>query len=185
MRLRPCCSISLILLLCGPLVFAQKVRQDYDRSIDFGKFKTFVWMEGSGALTRQELDERIRIEVAAELASRGITQAEEGAVPDLQLIYVTYTRPEDDSNEYDDEDSGAPAPYGHWRTSGDTLPSNWLRTRGSFVLDMIDPQTRKMVWRGSAEKVIKDQPPRDLNKEVKKWVGKMFKKFPRKKEKKR
>jgi hypothetical protein len=62
--------IAGMFLLAGT-AFAQQVKTDYDRSADFGKYKTFSWEPGE---TQDALDvDRIKSAVNAALTAKGWT----------------------------------------------------------------------------------------------------------------
>src|SRR5690349_4686524 len=64
--------------------FAQTVKVDYDRDVDFSKFKTYAWQEGrSGA--NPVVDKRIVQAIDAQLSARGWTRVE--ASPNALVTY--------------------------------------------------------------------------------------------------
>jgi hypothetical protein len=50
-------------------------------------------------------------------------------------------------------------------------------TEGTMVVDLFDTQTKKIVWRGTAEKEISSKPQKVTN-EIEKAIEKLFKHFP-------
>ena len=48
---------------------------------------------------------------------------------------------------------------------------------GTLVVDLFDPKTKKLMWRGSASDTLSDKSDKNI-KNLNKGVGKMFKHFP-------
>ena len=74
---------------------------------------------------------------------------------DLMVSYLTFAQTSMSSQEADAQDVNR-LPYGHWRPFGNTLPDSRLRTEGTLILDLVDPKTRKLVWRGQVKDVRKN-----------------------------
>ena len=71
----------LIVFLAAGLVIAQKFRYDYDRSLDFQKFRTFAWMPDIKPpmppnLEPQVADGWIRDAVEKELTAKSMTKSD-------------------------------------------------------------------------------------------------------------
>jgi hypothetical protein len=75
-----------MLLLAGKLS-AQQVKTDYDRSANFGQYKTFSWAQ---VKTKDALDvDRIKAAVNAALAAKGWTQVDSGG--DVSIVAMEIT----------------------------------------------------------------------------------------------
>src|SRR5262249_3592941 len=71
MRLPRIIPVFVCILFATSLAFAHKVRVDYDHSVNFAKYKTFMWTEKP--LTENPLmDDRIVNAVNAQLSARGL-----------------------------------------------------------------------------------------------------------------
>ncbi len=175
----------LIVCLAAGLVAAQKFRYDYDRSLDFQKFRTFAWMPDIKPpmppnLEPEVVDGWIRDAVEKELTAKGMTKSDPEEA-DLMVSYLTFAQTSMSSQEADAQDVNR-LPYGHWRPFGNTLPDSRLRTEGTLIVDLVDPKTRKLVWRGQVKDVLKKpDDPGKLRKKIDKLTPKLFKKFPPKK----
>src|SRR5712692_4792201 len=76
--------LVLFLLLAAGQSVAQKVSVDFDQAIDFSKYKTYAFTEGTPTpvtLTNQ----RIERAIAAQLAAKGLTRVESNA--DLTVVF--------------------------------------------------------------------------------------------------
>ena len=148
----------LIVFLAAGLVIAQKFRYDYDRSLDFQKFRTFAWMPDikppmPANVEPQVADGWIRDAVEKALTSKGMTKSDPEEA-DLMVSYLTFAQTNMSSQQADAQDVNR-LPYGHWRPFGNTLPDSRLRTEGTLIVDLVDPKTQKLVWRGQVKDVLK------------------------------
>ena len=174
--------ISISLLAVG-LAVAQKVRTDYDRSLDFQQFKTYAWMEDiklpmPALLDARELDGWVRSAVEEQLESRGLQIVDAGQA-DLLATYFTYVRSNLENQEADVQ-SRARLPYGHWRPFAETAPDSRLHTEGVLIVDLVNAQNKTLVWRGEISDALKDPGNAEkIRKKIEKAAPKLFKKFPR------
>ena len=70
--------IVVLLLLTAGQSFAQKVNVDFDKDVDFSKYKTYAFTEGTPTpvtLTNQRIEKAIE----AQLAAKGLTRVESNA----------------------------------------------------------------------------------------------------------
>jgi hypothetical protein len=77
-----------ILLLCTTVSFAQHVTTDYDRSVDFSRYKTYTW-EHVHAQNPLWVD-RIKAAVNSALAAKGWTEVESGG--SVSIVGMEMTR---------------------------------------------------------------------------------------------
>lgn len=177
-------AILIVFLAIGTAA-AQKFSYDYDRSLDFQKFRTFSWMPNITPpmpmnVQPEVVDRWIRQAVEEQLTAKGMTQSDP-AQADLMISYLTFAQATMSSQEADAQDINR-LPYGHWRPFAATLPDSRLRTEGTLIVDLVDPKTQKLVWRGQVKDAMKDPGnPDKLRKKIEKLAPKLFKKFPPKK----
>jgi hypothetical protein len=132
----------MLALLLVPSVRAQDISTEFDETVDFSKFKTFAIREGqmnsrAPALNSELTKKRIETEIEKALTAKGLSKAT--GPSDLNVFYQF----------------GAAR-----RMQTETYPAGWrgLRTRvarvpyseGTLVIDLRDPTTRSLVWRGIA-----------------------------------
>jgi hypothetical protein len=163
--------VTLTAVLVLPVAFAQKITTEFDEAVDFGKFKTFLVRDGRlnsrhPALNSELTKKRIATAIESALTDRGLTKAT--GQPDLNVVYT----------------------FGAIRQiATETYPAGWrgLSTRvvkepyaeGTLVIDLRDPTTRSLVWRGIA--VEGEEDPEELAERLDKMVEKALKKYPPKK----
>ncbi len=137
-------AISGIALIVGFVgCSSSHVASDYDREVDFASLKTFGWMsrtEESAALVRNTLlEKRIRNAVDQVLTSEGYQQETIGN-PDFLIAYHTGVADKIDITSYG---------YGYWpRYYGHGSFDLLQYKEGTVVLDIIEPESNQLVWRG-------------------------------------
>jgi hypothetical protein len=129
-------------LLATPYLFAQKVTVEFDQAAVFSKYKTFAIRDGqlnskNPALNSELVKKRIEAGIEAGLTAKGLRKV--SGPSDLNVRYRFGTAR---------------------RTEVETYPAGWrgLGTRvvrvpyaeGTLVIDLRDPGTRSLVWRGIA-----------------------------------
>ena len=169
--------LSLVSLLSGCNI---KVNSSYEKNQDFSEYKTFCWLKGceftfTGPQYLEDslLRENIKNAIIAEMNKKGFTQDENN--PDLLIDFhisvenessIIYHRGDDDIYEF------KPFP--------DQEVVNYLK--GTIVIDMVDKEQGKMVWRSEAIGYM-DLHPDLSEKNVRKGIAYTLKNFPPKKEK--
>jgi hypothetical protein len=124
---------------CAPVT----TRWDYDPEADFSQYKTFNWMpdEDRGERAGQEWDHPFvdkRIQQALIVALQGKGFEKTATQPDLLVAYRFTSKQKTAVHVYD-------PPYPYWGPQ----PTEVQRLReGTLVIDLVDPQTRRLVWRG-------------------------------------
>ena len=166
MRLgRAVAALALLLPLLPEIQAGVKV--EYDETADFSKYETYMWKKGFPA-ARPEIQEWIVTAVRRELRARGLRQITEGE-PDL---YVA---------------TGAFAKYEGGISGGVMYSQTWdVRimvadvhdtTQGTLVVDLVDVEAGKQVWRAIAREAIKGDTGK-LEKKINKVVRRIFKRYP-------
>ena len=177
-----CAAVALAAVVaCAPL----RVRVDYDREVDFSRYRTFDWLEpppGAGAETSESanpfarnslLDKRVRTAVERELAARGFvkTDGEAGQAVSFRVHYHVIIR--ERLAAY-----STPDPAHHWGYHG-YHGSGFELTQfqeGTLVVDVIDPQRNQLTWRGWA--VGRNRDGHYTEQEVKTAVRRVLERFP-------
>ena len=151
--------------------FAQKVTTEFDESVDFGKFKTFAIREGqmrspNPALNSELTKKRLEAELERALTARGLTKATGRS--DLNVFYTFGSLRRVETESY---------PAG-WRGLG-TRVAKVPYAEGTLVIDLRDPTTRSLVWRGVATE--DERNPSKLADKLDDMVKKAVGKYPPKK----
>jgi hypothetical protein len=142
---------------------AQTIRVRWDRKVDFSKYQTFAWMEGTAAVD-PEVNQIIAETIENELSVRGIFPEE--ADPDL---FVVYHASRDETFEVkggyrrDWEDSGAVTVDSH--------------VAGTLVVDLVDAEENRVVWRAIATATVTGN-LKKVRARVPSIVQRMFADFP-------
>jgi hypothetical protein len=135
-------KVLILILLTAISTFAQKVTVEFDAAADFSKYKTFAILDGqlnskNPALNSELVKKRIDADIERDLTARGLKMVSGRA--DLNVRYRLGSAAKKEVERY---------PAG-WRGLG-TRVVRVSYTEGSLVIDLRDPSTRSLVWRGIA-----------------------------------
>lgn len=152
----------------------QKVKTDYDRSANFGLYKTYSWEKIQ--TTDPLWNDRIQSGVDAELSSKGWAKTAYGG--DVSVIAIEMTQQQQTLNTFYDNFGGG---WGWRRWGGGGFGTSTTTTDvykvGSLVVDVFDAKTKKLMWRGSANDTLSDKADTNIKK-LHKALQKMFQHFP-------
>jgi hypothetical protein len=164
----------LLLAACAitPHAAAQKVTFEFDQNVDFSKFRTFAIRDGrlnSGnpALNSDLVKKQIEADIQRDLVARGLVLVTGRS--DLNVRYTFGAAPRMEREAY-------PAGWRGWGTQIVRVPY----TEGTLVIDLRDPTTRSLVWRGIATEEKDDASK--IQKKVDDMVRKATDKYPPKKQ---
>src|SRR6202790_3566268 len=140
--------ILVLAILSGALAWAQKITVEFDRAADFSKYKTFAIRDGqlnsrNPALNSELVKKRIEADIARDLTARGLEMTTGRS--DLNVRYHFGSVRKAEIERY---------PAG-WRGFG-TRVVRVPYTEGTLVIDLRDPSTRSLVWRGIASEEKSD-----------------------------
>lgn len=157
-------------VLLATFAFAEDVKTDYDRNVDFNQFKTYSWekVETSDPLWVSRIEDAVN----AALAAKGWTPVQTGG--DVAVVAMEMTRDHRTVNTYYDGFGGGwrwGGGFGEATTSVDTYKV------GTLVVDLFDSNTKKLIWRGSASDTLSNKSDKNI-KDLDKGVEKMFDHFP-------
>jgi Domain of unknown function (DUF4136) len=140
--------ILALTVLGTALAWAQKITVEFDQAADFSKYKTFAIRDGqlnsrNPALNSELVKKRIESDIARDLTARGLEITTGRS--DLNVRYHFGSVRKAEIERY---------PAG-WRGFG-TRVVRVPYTEGSLVIDLRDPSTRSLVWRGIASEEKSD-----------------------------
>lgn len=171
-------SLMLLCLLTGG-ARAQKIKVEYNKDLDFSKFKTFAWGHHD-AVSRPTLALAIAGAIEEELTKRGLHKVESN--PDLFI--QMYGAVDSDMNvSYSDPlymGMGGIPPFGTAFVMWGYMPGGTTAVtvhKGQLVVNVIDANQKKLVWRGMATEKLSDKKEK-LIKQVNTAVEKMFQQYP-------
>lgn len=129
-------------LLGAAAGFGQKVTIEFDQAADFTRYKTFAIRDGqlnskNPALNSELVKKQIENDIVRDLSARGLEVTTGRA--DLNVRYRFGSARKSELESY---------PAG-WRGLG-TRVVRVPYTEGTLVIDLRDPSTRSLVWRGIA-----------------------------------
>jgi hypothetical protein len=138
----------LLSLLAASAAYAQKVTVEFDQAADFSHYKTFAIRDGqlnskNAALNSELVKKQIDADIERALTARGLTMV--SGKSDLNVRYRFGSAHKAEIERY---------PAG-WRGLG-TRVVRVPYTEGTLVIDLRDPSTRSLVWRGIASEEKSD-----------------------------
>ena len=169
-----CVFLSLVVAVS---VSAQKIKVEYDKSLDFSKFKTFAWGERD-ASARPLLVIAIAAAIEQELTNRGLQRTD--GDPDLYVQMYGGTNAEMGVSYPVFLYSGGFPPFDTSFLAWTAVPgtSNTVVVhQGQLVVDLIDGSRKKLAWRGIARDNLSDNRSKALD-QVNTAVEKLFRKYP-------
>lgn len=141
---------------------APTLRVRWDRDTDFSKYQTFAWKDGTAAVD-PTIDALIVQTVGDELAIRGIFPDEDE--PDLHVLYHASVR------ESFEVGGGYRT---DWESEGAVTVNSYRA--GTLVIDFVDAEKNRIVWRATATAVIQGNPKKNAPL-VRQVIQKMFADF--------
>ncbi len=141
-------SFALAFLL-SPSGFAQKIEIESDSGVDFNRFHTFAIRDArlnsrNPSLNNDIIRHRLEADIRAGLEAKGLTYVESGK-SDLNVTFTLGAVGKVETEAY-------PAGWRGWGTRVVRVPY----TEGTLVIDLRDPSTRMLVWRGIAREEKSD-----------------------------
>ena len=135
-------KVPVLILLAATGAWAQKITVEFDQAADFARYKTFAIRDGqlnsrNPALNSELVKKRIEADIVRDLSARGLEMTTGRA--DLNVRYRFGSARKAEIERY---------PAG-WRGFG-TRVVRVPYTEGTLVIDLRDPSTRSLVWRGIA-----------------------------------
>ena len=178
------CLTSLLLLLAA--CQNTSVNRDYDSSRDFGAYRSWSWQEPAlqyrpdDPRLRSDLTEqRVRDALSEQLEQRGLRAAALGTGADLkvQAWLIVDERQEQISTHY----GGAWGGWNdYWAAPGYTETRRVDYQVATLQLDLFDAKDGKLVWRGSAKQIVREQPqsPEERTALIRTTVAKLLAQYP-------
>jgi hypothetical protein len=179
--------LALAIAACGGL----KVRAEHDRSADFTGLRTYAWMPdsqetpGDPRVDNRDVDERIRAAVDRQLAARGYEHGPAESA-DFWVTYHAALAGDLETQTVNRSYDAAPGwSYGTGRggrygwspgASGAYVPQY---RKGSLIIDFVAPQTKTLIWRGSAEAKLEiSTTPEEQERRLQDAVRRIIEQFP-------
>lgn len=171
-------------------VLAQKVDVDYAHQEDFSKVATYKWGKNKGQLPDTLEDDHIKNKIDRTLQSKGLRRVASGPA-DLVVTYQATMMTQQEVDTYqDDPDIGLGLGWGMgwgwgWGDDAGYSSSQVVNIhRGDLLVDMANPATKKIVFRGYSTGAFHADPVKE-DKLLSRALDKIFKNFPPKEKTKR
>jgi hypothetical protein len=176
-RILPLLGIALMTLLLGACASGPpRPDVDYKPDYDFSQVRSVAFyaesgtVEGDNPLQLSDMQkERIDTGIRTALQNRGLTLVDDPAQADLLVSWHLLTQFKTDVRSYDRPDFigfyhgyNRYSLYHCWSCIGprhDIVASNY--TEGTFIVDMIDPELKRSVWRGVTHSRLSNEQVRD------------------------
>jgi len=164
-------GLVFVLALAATPAMAQKVTIDYAHDYDFEAIKTFQYVptDDSDVKGNDLMDQRIEDMIKKELREGGGTEVQSN--PD---IYVTYHFTSKENTSYNTTSMGYGGyggygggwggwgGYGGMGGMGSSTTYATTYTEGTLIVDLYDPETKKLVWRGTGTVTVKAKPEKQI-----------------------
>jgi hypothetical protein len=141
-------KVLVLILLAAAGAWAQKITVEFDQAADFSRYKTFAIRDGqlnsrNPALNSELVKKRIEADIVRDLTARGLEITT--GPSDLNVRYHFGSVRKAEIERY-------PAGWYGMGTRVVRVPY----TEGTLVIDLRDPSTRSLVWRGIASEEKSD-----------------------------
>lgn len=157
--------LALALLAAG--CSSMRVSSDWDRTVDFNRYKTYAWAPTKKTESYKGqydlLDKRIRTIIDEEMEYKGFARGDRGSA-DLMVVYRLHTQQR--MQVYRDY-------YYGWGPSGVRA---YQHTEGSLQIMLVDRKKDQVVWEGVGTDVVRRGGDPDA--EVQRAVIKIMDSFP-------
>jgi len=164
-------GLVFVLALAATPAMAQKVTIDYAHDYDFEAIKTFQYVatDDSDVQGNDLMDQRVEDMIKKELREGGGTEVQSN--PD---IYVTYHFTSKENTSYNTTSMGYGGyggygggwggwgGYGGMGGMGSSTTYATTYTEGTLIVDLYDPETKKLVWRGTGTVTVKAKPEKQI-----------------------
>ena len=163
-----------------------KVLSDFDKSADFGKYRTFGFVSQVGADStefRSLAVQTMQSAATRQMELRGYTRSD---TPDLVINFTGKIE-----EKADVESVPAPyygpgwgyggfygAPYGGWGYGGGTQVTTRRYNVGTLVMDIVDREKRQAVFQASISDVITKEMTQNREAAINGAVTRLFAKYP-------
>jgi hypothetical protein len=161
------------------------VQTDHDHEADFSAYSSFAWLSNADSdqppatAANQIIDRRIRRSIAANILSKGLSQAPPDAADLLLTYYVSLDqrlRMYSTGWGYGWGWGGPHWGYGYsfWPGWGYTTVSTY--NEGSIIVDIVGREKEQLVWRGVATRVLSKKSSSE--EQIDQTMGRLMADFP-------
>jgi hypothetical protein len=179
MKLRLFAAGAVLLLMAG-CASGPDVRGDFDPAADFGRFRTFGFVEQAGTDTgdaRSITTTLLQNAAAREMEARGYVRSD---TPDLVINFHGRLEERVDIQSRPAPSMGPTWGYRGWAGSswGGTEVTTRRYNVGTLVMDLVDLEQRQMVFQGTLQTNVSNEMLRNREQSINTLVTELFAKFP-------
>ena len=156
--------------VCGCVTL--RVNMDYDREADFAVYETYAWQDSEASLEDDNplMHQRLIQAIDNELSAKGLQKTD--AKPDLLVTYHGESQEMvvlDRVSYYD----------GWYRYGGIGVSTTRARSyeQGTLVVDLVDAEANRLVWRGVATDTVAGSPDAQTR-QIETATRQMFRRYP-------
>ncbi len=149
-----------------------QVNMDYDREADFSMYQTYAWHESDVSLADDDplMHQRLIQAIDDQLSAKGLQKTD--AMPDLLVTYHGESQELvvlDRVSYYD----------GWYRYGGIGVSTVRARSyeQGTLVVDLVDAEQNRLVWRGVATDTVAGSPDAQTS-QIETAIRQMFRRYP-------
>ena len=171
------CLLCLLVVSACAAAQAQKIEVQYDKSVDFSKFKTYG-IDPIDNAAKPMLQLAIQGAIEHDLTRLGLTKV--ASNPDLYVQMYGAIDNDITAHYHDPIYGGYIPPINSGITLWHNIPGTVTTVvihKGQLVVDLVDANRKQLVWRGVAKLKLSDQRDEVLD-QVNTAVEKMFLKYP-------
>ena len=160
-----------VVALIAQTAHAVDVEVDFDPRVDFSRYRTLGWLEGSPA-EDTELEMRIHAAIERELIPLGLREVRQ----DPELLIVTHAAM-DSTRTIDVTQFEYWTDYKGWRKPLAVTADSWDSSPGVLIVDLLDAAEKRLIWRGVATGNVAKTSQRRGEK-LDRTMAELFKGFP-------
>jgi hypothetical protein len=177
-------TLALAALALGGCASGPDIRADYDKTADFGKYRTygFLAQTGTDSADFKSLSTQMMQRAAtSEMEARGYTRSDD---PDLVINFKGQLEEKTDIESTPAPYYGPGWGYGGWGGAyyggwgGGTEVTTHRYNVGTLVMDVVDREQRQVVYQGGIEGVVTREMLQNREATITAAVGHLFSKYP-------
>lgn len=157
-----------LFVLLSPSALAVKIEVAHDPEVDFSRYSTYAWIEGSPA-AKPEVEIWIVGAIEDELKAKGWRKVAGPEKPDVHLKSVVMSLV--NVQLFSNYIASATGGWGFWQANTRAYGD------GALIVDIIDPDTDELIWRSIARGTVSGAWYK-VEKKAPKIASEMFKGFP-------
>lgn len=161
-----------------------KTSSDYDPKIDFGQIKTYAWVakkiDKPSYHLNDLMDERVRTSIDQQLQVKGLSKTTTNEA-DVLVNYLTKIDKKVNIDTFNSSFGYTPF-YGPGWSRGGSIQTHTTVNEyevGTLILDIVDRQSGRLIWRGSVADTLREKnTPEERMNSINAAVIEMLKQYP-------